>query len=195
MATVTVHIALGVLLTGKTLNAQLVNTDGTASGSVITSGFVEIGTGHYEWTNTNHPSGFRGLAKFYEQGVSGTVLAAVAFNPEELSSGTGSGDIAYTITVVDDAAAAVPSVRLTLRNAGDSAEIAFGYTDNDGVLVFNVQAGDYLILVESSAIYEPLDPVEDTVSGTSDSKTITLTRATSTSVGNQLPPSTQQPWA
>lgn len=75
-------ISLGSANTGLTLAAQLVNTSGTNTGNEVTTGFTEIGNGHYLWHYASIPAGHRGGAKFYEDGES-DILAFSAINPEE----------------------------------------------------------------------------------------------------------------
>lgn len=65
------------------LRAQLVDSSGANSGSAITTGFSEIGTGFYLWTYDSFADGFRGGVKFYSNAASSTILAFSAINPEE----------------------------------------------------------------------------------------------------------------
>jgi len=76
-------LALGGSKTGLTMAAQLVDTTGTNTGSELTTGFAEIGQGYYQWHYTAFADGFRGGVKFYEDGITGTILAFAAINPEE----------------------------------------------------------------------------------------------------------------
>jgi len=78
-----INLALGTSKTGLTLVAQLVTSAGVNSGTAITLGFSEIGAGNYLWTYDSFADDFRGGVKFYESGVSGTILAFVGINPEE----------------------------------------------------------------------------------------------------------------
>lgn len=80
---ISIDISLGSSKTGLTLNGQLVDTDGNDSGAAITTGFVEIGTGTYQWYGAI-TEGFRGIIKFYESGSPSTVLAVASINPEEI---------------------------------------------------------------------------------------------------------------
>lgn len=77
-----ISLTLGSSKAGLTLNAQLVDSDGNDYGSIITSGFVEIGNGYYLW-KYDFPTGFRGAVKFFEASVPGTPLGLAAINPEE----------------------------------------------------------------------------------------------------------------
>ena len=67
--------------TGLTLSAQLVSSTGANVGSAITTGFTEIGGGHYLWdSGTNIPDGHRGGVKF----LAGSTLKQFgSINPEE----------------------------------------------------------------------------------------------------------------
>lgn len=64
-------------------NAQLVDTAGANVGPAITTGFVEIGSGHYLWHYAAFPDGHRGGVKFYRTADPATVKAFAAINPEE----------------------------------------------------------------------------------------------------------------
>lgn len=75
-------IVLGSGQTGLTLQAQLVNPDGSYNGSPITSGFVEIGAGNYLW-NYN-PGTFVGMVVFEQ--TNNTVMAVADVNPTLPSS-------------------------------------------------------------------------------------------------------------
>lgn len=59
--------------TGLTLRGQLVNSAGADSGGVISSGFAEIGSGHYMLVATI-PDGHVGGLKVYENGAPETIL-------------------------------------------------------------------------------------------------------------------------
>ena len=67
------------------LRAQLVNTDGANSGSAISTGFAEIGTGlgYYLWHYVSFADGFRGGVYFYSNAAPTALLGFVAINPEE----------------------------------------------------------------------------------------------------------------
>lgn len=77
------NIALGGSQTGITLNAQLRDETGSAEGSPVSTGFIEIGSGQYYWYYASMPDAFVGYVEFYEQGVPGTILASSAVNPQE----------------------------------------------------------------------------------------------------------------
>lgn len=81
--TATTSIVLGASQVGKTLNAQLVTTAGADYGSVISSGFVELGVGCYLWTYSFEDD-FRGGVKIFNQGDEANLLTIFAINPEEI---------------------------------------------------------------------------------------------------------------
>ena len=81
-----INLALGTSKTGLTLVAQLVTSAGVNSGTAITLGFSEIGAWNYLWTYDSFADDFRGGVKFYESGVSGTILAFVGINPDEVQA-------------------------------------------------------------------------------------------------------------
>lgn len=82
--TATISVSLGSSKTGLTLSSQLVDTNGSSVGSLITSGFVELGQGNYLWTYVDFPDGFRGAVLFYNTAAPSVVLAATAMNPEDI---------------------------------------------------------------------------------------------------------------
>ena len=77
----TIGVVLGVSKTGQSLNAQLVSPSGTLVGSLISSGFVEIGQGNYMWTYDQFPASFRGGVKFF---AGNNLMAFMTINPELL---------------------------------------------------------------------------------------------------------------
>lgn len=70
-------ISLGSSQTGLSLNAQLIDSTGSNSGSPVTTGFVEIGSGNYLWNGTI-PDDFYGIAAF---NAGGPILAISDINP------------------------------------------------------------------------------------------------------------------
>ena len=76
-----IGVVLGVSKTGLSLSARLVGPSGTDIGSLITSGFVEIGLGNYMWTYEQFPENFRGGVKFFSNN---TLMAFLTINPELL---------------------------------------------------------------------------------------------------------------
>lgn len=65
------------------LRAQLVDTAGSNTGSAVTTGFTEIGSGRYLWHYASFPDGHRGGVKFYSNAAPSTILAFASLNPEE----------------------------------------------------------------------------------------------------------------
>lgn len=78
--TLSFDLNLGTL--GLTLEAQLVDTTGATVGGVVTTGFVEIGSGFYLFTHTAIPDGHRGGMKIQDTG-GGTLRGFRSINPEE----------------------------------------------------------------------------------------------------------------
>lgn len=83
MATLAFCVSLGPYDTGLTLAAQLLDTDGDPSGSAITTGWIEIGDGHYGLV-TEITTGFRGFITVYDTANPTFILEAGAINPEEI---------------------------------------------------------------------------------------------------------------
>lgn len=82
--TLNFSLALGPGKAGLTdLRAQLVTSGGANSGTAISTGFAEIGSGNYIWNYASFADDFRGGVKFYSNAASSTVLAFAAINPEE----------------------------------------------------------------------------------------------------------------
>ena len=73
----TFSIVLGQSQTGLTLRAQLKNTAGTSVGSLVTTGFVELGVGNYLWTGSI-PDDHDGGVVFTKS--DGTVMACTSIN-------------------------------------------------------------------------------------------------------------------
>lgn len=121
--TYTLDFSLVGLATGLTdLHAQLVDTAGVSTGSAISTGFAEIGSGCYLWHCVSFANGFRGGVKFYRAAAPSIVLAFAAINPEEVESVWTQS----TRTLTQSAAsivAAVAGTTITLLR-GDTATIA-----------------------------------------------------------------------
>lgn len=77
-----ISIVLGSGRSGLSLNAQLVDSDLSVVGSVISTGFSEVGQGYYLWHYDSFPDDFRGGVKFFEQSSPNTVLTFVSINPD-----------------------------------------------------------------------------------------------------------------
>jgi hypothetical protein len=144
----TVAVVLGGGNTGLTLEAQLVDTAGVDVGSAITTGFVEIGGGNYEWTNAAMPTGFRGVVKF-NISPGGTLMAIVAINPEtvEPSSLIGPGSIAWCITVEDGLAQPISGAEIWVSTDIAGLNVIAGTltTDDFGQVTFMLDAGSYYV--------------------------------------------------
>jgi hypothetical protein len=74
-------LSFGTSKTGLTdLRAQLVDDAGVNTGSPISTGFTEIGSGLYWWTATMTDA-FDGGAKFYSNATPGTILGMLTIAP------------------------------------------------------------------------------------------------------------------
>lgn len=62
--------------------AQLIDTTGANVGSAVSTGFVDVGNGFYQWHYAAIPDAHRGGVKFYRLADS-IVLAVASINPEE----------------------------------------------------------------------------------------------------------------
>lgn len=79
-----IPLTLGLANIGITdMRAQLVDSLGVDSGTAISAGFVEIGSGHYLWNYASFSDGFRGGVKFYKNSAPSALLGFTAINPEE----------------------------------------------------------------------------------------------------------------
>lgn len=83
----TFSMSLGTSNTGiADLRAQLIDDSGANVGSAISTGFVEIDNGFYQWNYTSIPDGHRGGVRFYSAASSGVTLSFGSINPEELEN-------------------------------------------------------------------------------------------------------------
>lgn len=151
--TYTLSFTLGLGTAGYSdLRAQLFDTAGTNSGSAISSGFAEIGSGWYTWNYASIPNGFRGGVKFYRNSAPSTILACGAINPEDaeyldtrvsgvLGTGNGAIDFTYTLTnSVDGSPIENADIWITSDSAGSNL-LASGQTDANGQITFFLDAG------------------------------------------------------
>lgn len=123
-------LALGPAMTGiADLRAQLVDTTGADTGSAVSTGFVEIGTGFYLWHYTAFPDGHRGGVKFYQAATPATILAFAAINPEELEN----TDVKTSTRATDAATAAAAATAI-------GARIVSGVYDYDQVMRLSAAA-------------------------------------------------------
>lgn len=70
-------------VTGQTLKAQLYDTSGSAVGSEVTTGFVEIGGGYYSWHYASVPDSHDGYVRFYTGTAPGTLQGVSCITPRE----------------------------------------------------------------------------------------------------------------
>lgn len=98
--TLTIGLALGNNHAGiAEMRAQLIDTLGANVGAAVSTGFVEVGEGFYQWTYAAFPDEFRGGVKFYSNADAGTILAYVPVNPLELPAAT-TTDLEVEITEI-----------------------------------------------------------------------------------------------
>lgn len=75
--------ALSGLTPGLTdLRAQLVDTTGANAGSPLSTGFIDQGSGFYQWHAAAIPAGHQGGVKFYSAAAPAVTLALMAINPQ-----------------------------------------------------------------------------------------------------------------
>jgi hypothetical protein len=67
-------------MTGLVLNGQIVDVDGTNVGSVISSGFAELGGGVYIHTFSPPDEEFQGGIKYFPQGSPSNIITGTAIN-------------------------------------------------------------------------------------------------------------------
>ena len=100
--TLNFSLSLGPGKAGLTdLRAQLVTSSGTNSGTAISTGFAEIGSGNYLWNYASFTDDFRGGVKFYSNAAASTVLAFAAINPEEAEYTNAKTSTRSTLTTTD----------------------------------------------------------------------------------------------
>ena len=136
------------------LRAQLRDLTGSDVGSPITAGFIEIGSGSYQWTYDNTAQ-FRGTVSFYSNGNPTNNLITLSINPQEdenadiptsdIEAGgcTGSGAYAVTLTV-NDGTNPLPS---SIVSFSQGMAYYYGVTDNAGVIAFSLNAGTYTLSI------------------------------------------------
>jgi hypothetical protein len=114
------------------LRAQLFDTDGVNSGSAISAGFVEIGSGNYIWTYSGFADDFRGGVKFYRNSAPSTILASTSINPATSGSGGAVASIEiddFEHALADAVAGGLrPSQTITWTRADGTAENLSGAT-------------------------------------------------------------------
>lgn len=62
------------------LRAQLLDSSGDESGAAITTGFIDTGSGTYQW-NYNIDPAFRGSVIFYSNAAPSAIFCTIALNP------------------------------------------------------------------------------------------------------------------
>jgi hypothetical protein len=92
-----IAVSLGGSKTGLFLQAQIVDSSGTAVGSAVTGGFSEIGNGNYLWTYSGYADGFSGGVSFSTTGDPDTILAFTSLNPSDFGNSSGGSEISVTV--------------------------------------------------------------------------------------------------
>lgn len=125
-------LSLGSGSTGLILNSQIVNSDGTDYGSVISTGFVEIrrtviifGVIH------SFLIIFVGGVKFFNASSPSTIISFNAINPQEAE---------YINAKVTDVIASGKIV-VDVGNNPDSTVVEFGLNDGTETNTFNIDPG------------------------------------------------------
>jgi hypothetical protein len=85
----------------------------------------------------------------------GDSIDAIIVSPTEVAgyAGAGAGDFTYTVTVEDDTSSLIIGARVTIQNAAGQI-VRWGATKGDGAITFNLDAGDYTVLVSAGTAYE-----------------------------------------
>lgn len=78
--TLTVTVPLARHRVGLALRAQLRDTAGATVGGLVSTGFFEIGLGHYEFHYAAYPDGFEGVVEFTISGAPTVPVATIALN-------------------------------------------------------------------------------------------------------------------
>ena len=79
---------------------------------------------------------------------------------------TGTGANPVTITLVDTDGAPVPGLTVTAWNDAITARLAYGTTDSNGQVVFNLESGAIKIAVTTTAAWEAVGATAYTVTNT-----------------------------
>lgn len=133
----TFALSLGVGNTGiADLRAQLIDNDGGDVGSAVSSGFVEIDNGFYQWTYASMPDDHRGGVRFYSNASSSVTLSFSAVNPEELEyTNIKTSELATTLSSISSAISALPAAVWAVATSGLSSAGTIGK-----LLVDNINA-------------------------------------------------------
>ncbi len=147
------YLQLGVQNSGTIPAAQLVNPDGTDYGSIVYSGFIEVGTSQFIWDYNNYPNDFWGAVKIYPSGSeSGSPLTGFSINPQEAEwldtrvsqTTTGNGSNEVIVTSVDQLDDPIGGTRVEIYPSGQSNIIGLGTTNGStGRVSFNLDDGTY----------------------------------------------------
>lgn len=103
--TFSTSISLGSSRSGLALSAQLFDSTAADVGSLVLSGFAEIGQGNYLWTYDGFPDNFRGGVKFCDSANPSVILAATAINPEDIEA---IQNISQDVTVINEIVSTAP---------------------------------------------------------------------------------------
>lgn len=160
-----IPINLGPNQTGLTLAAQLLDAANNPYGSVISTGFTEIGSGIYS-LSISLPSDFTGSIYFWSVTNPSKILAIAGIEP---LAQTSSGVNVCTITVTDTNSNPLQNALVSLvQNSTPYVSM----TDSSGIAQINVPNGTFSMSA-SLAGYQSPAPVSISVSG-STTATITL---------------------
>jgi hypothetical protein len=103
---------------------------------------------------------------------------------------TGTGANPVTITLVDTDGAPVPGLTVTAWNDAITARLAYGTTDSNGQVVFNLESGAIKIAVATTAAWEAVGATAYTVTDTGaqsvPSITLTAHSVTPPALANQI---------
>lgn len=156
MYRLTKYIQLDISQSGTIPAARLVDPSNVNQGSIIYSGFNNLGGGQFLWDYSSFPDNFRGAVKIYPSGTpSGTPLGGFSINPQEaewldtrISDLTVSnhGDFQLEVDVIDQFSDPVGSANIGIYPSGGGNLISI-LTSNSatGKAYFNLDAASYEI--------------------------------------------------
>lgn len=143
---------------------RLIDKDGNLVLTRTTGGVSEtIVPGTYGANVTGHPDNFEGIIVWDTGEPTGSIVYAV----EDLHPDwdTGAGAYTVTITVETTGNIGISGVLVTIKNSDESLTLRADNTNSSGSVLFNLNSGDYKVVIRSSALWETLSSQSLTISG------------------------------
>lgn len=151
-------------------------TECAYAGGEYTAIFAVEGTYKCRFFDENDNERFVGYCVLTD-GLVAEVFDRIGLIPSSVAQPIGARVV--TITVIDDADAVVPGVRVTIQDdEGNAIAGASEPTNSSGVVSFNLNDGDYRAIISTGFGYTPHTAETFTVDSDGETATLTLTRNT-----------------